>query len=157
MPIKLLKKKNYLAMIENAAKGENWIFRNFYIEKDGEVLDSLEDGKSSCAVFVSGILILLNDLFHWIKGPHTTVISTEKDMIESGWHEIDSVKPGAILIWERKDGHDGKSHLHIGFYVGNDEAISNSSRDTGFPARHHYTYNDTRKIEKIYWHSALDE
>jgi len=42
---KLLKKKNYLTMIENAAKGENWMFRNFYVEKDGETYDSLEDGK----------------------------------------------------------------------------------------------------------------
>ena len=155
--MKLLKKKNYLAVVENSAKGENWMFRNFYIEKDGgAVIDSLEDGKNSCAVFVSSILVLLNDLCHWIKGPHTTVTSTESDMIESGWHEVDSVKIGAILIWEKKEGHNGNMHYHIGFYIGNDEAISNDSRGTGFPHKHHYTYNGTRKIEKIYWHSDLD-
>ena len=157
MAIKLLKKKNYLAMIENSARGENWMFRNFYIEKDGEVKDSLEDGNNSCAVLVSSILVLLNNLFHWISGPHATVLSTEKDMRENGWHEIDSVKIGAILIWEKKEGHNGNMHYHIGFYVGDNEAISNSSKDTGFPWKHHYTYNDTRKIEKIYWHPALNE
>lgn len=155
--MRLLKKKNYLAMIENAVKGENWMFRNFYIEKDGVMIDSLEDGKNSCAVFVSSILVLLNDLSHWIKGPHTTVISTEKDMIESGWREIKDLKPGAVLIWEKKEGRDGNIHSHIGFYVGNDQAISNDSKGTGFPHKHHYTYYGTRKIEKIYWHSALEE
>ena len=144
-------------MIENAAKGENWMFRNFYIEKDGEVKDSLEDGKNSCAVFASSILVLFNDLFHWIKGPHTTVTSTEKDMIESGWEETDSLRPGAVLVWEKKEGHDGKMHSHIGFYIGDNEAISNDSRGTGFPHRHHYTYGGTRKIEKIYWHDELHD
>lgn len=157
MPIKILKKKNYLAMIENSVKGQNWMFRNFYIEKDGEVIDSLDDGKNSCAVFVSSILVLFNDLCHWIKGPHTTVVSTENDMKESGWHEIEDLKPGAVLIWEKKEGHNGNMHSHIGFYVGNDQAISNDSRGTGFPHKHHYTYDDTRKIEKIYWHPSLDE
>ena len=144
-------------MVENAAKGENWMFRNFYVEKEGAVIDSLEDGKNSCAVFVSSILVLLNDLCHWIKGPHITVISTENDMLESGWYEIDSVKIGAVLIWEKKGGHNGNMHYHIGFYMGNDQAISNDSQGIGFPHKHHYTYNDTRKIEKIYWHSAFDD
>lgn len=144
-------------MIENSAKGENWMFKNFYIEKDGEVRDSLDDGHNSCAVMVSSILLLLNDMFHWIKSPHTTVVSTEKDMKESGWLEVSDLKPGAVLIWEKKEGHSGNMHYHIGFYMGDDEAISNDSRGTGFPGRHHYTYNGTRKVEKIYWHPELDK
>lgn len=154
--IRILRNKNYLAMIENSAKGENWMFRNFYIEKDGVIEDSLDDGQKSCAVFVSGILVLLNNLFHWIKGPHTNVISTEKDMMENGWYEIKDLRLGAVIIWEKKDGRNGMPHNHIGFYVGNNEAISNDSKVVGFPRKHHVTYNNTRKIEKIYWHPELD-
>ena len=44
----------------------------------------------------------------------------------------------------------------MGFYIGNNKAVSNDS-SLGHPIKHHYTYNDTRKIEKIYWHSELDK
>ncbi len=159
----LLFKKNYLTQIENSAKGEDYLFRNFYVEKEGEIKDSLEDGKNSCAVMVSFILYSFNSLLefmgkkHWIKFIHLTVTSTEKDMIENGWYEIDDLKLGAVLIWEKKDGRNGEPHNHIGFYIGNEEAVSNDSKGTGFPWKHHYTYNNTRKIDKIYWHHDLDE
>lgn len=174
--LKLLLKKNYLTQIENSAKGENHLFRNFYVEKDpeanegriwggagGKIVDSLEDGRNSCAVMVSSILYLFNPLLefigrkHWIKAIHLTVVSTEKDLVENEWREINDLRPGAILIWEKKDGRNGKPHNHIGFFWDGQEAISNDSRGTGFPHKHHYTYNGTRQIEKIYWHHALDE
>jgi hypothetical protein len=143
-------------MIENTAKGENWMFRNFYIVKDGAEADALENGGLSCATFVSSILYLHNPLLeflekpHWLKLTHANVASTEKDMRENGWFEIKELKPGAVLVWEKQE------HAHMGFYVGNEEAISNDSQGTGFPWKHHFTYNDTRKIEKIYWHPELD-
>lgn len=158
----LLFKKNYLTQIENSVKGENYLFRNFYIEKEGEIKDSLEDGKNSCAVMVSYILYSFNSLLeflgkkHWLKFIHMTVASTEKDMLKNGWFETDSLKLGAVLIWEKKDGYNGEPHNHIGFFVGGEEAISNDSRGTGFPWRHHITYNGTRNIKKILWHSELD-
>lgn len=141
-------------MIENAAKGENWMFRNFYFEVNGREKDILENGRLSCAVFVSAILYL----FKLINDLHATVNSTEKDIKENGWYEITDLKRGAIVMWEKKLGDDdNKIHGHIGFYVGDNMAISNDSKGTGFPHRHHYTYNGTRKIEKIYWHSQLDD
>lgn len=160
--MKLLFKKNYLAQIENLVKGENHLFRNFYVEKNSQISDSLENGRNSCAVMVTYILYSFNSLLEflnkkpWIKFIHLTVVSTEKDLVENGWHKIDGLRPGAIIIWKRKIGHDRKPHDHIGFYIGNDMAISNDSRGTGFPIKHHYTYNNTRKIENIYWHDALD-
>ena len=154
MPLKPCKKKNYLAMIENAAKGQNWMFRNFYVTEDGIEKDVLSDGRWSCAAFVSSVLCL-NKL---IGDVHANVGSTERDMLASGWYEIKDLRPGAVLIWEKRLGDDdGEPHAHNGFYVGGDMAISNSSKQTGFPWKHHYTYDNTRKIEKIYWHSALDE
>ena len=150
----LLKKKNYLTMIENAARGENWMFRNLYFEINGHGLDVLEDGGLSCAMFVSAILYLnkmIGDL-------HTTVIGVEEDMLKSGWYAIEELRLGAILFWEKKIGDkDGLPHNHNGFYIGDNMAISNDSKGTGFPHKHHYTYNDTRKIEKIYWHKSLDD
>ena len=141
-------------MIENAAKGENWMFRNLYAEDNGSIKDIYDNGRWSCAVLVSSILYL-NKL---IGDTHANVESTEKDMLASGWQEIKELKPGAVLFWEKKIGDDdGKMHGHNGFYVGDNMAVSNDSKVKGFPHKHHYTYNDTRKIEKIYWHLSLDE
>ncbi len=157
MVTKLLNKKNYLAMIENAAKGENWMFRNLYMEENGKSRDILADGGLSCAVFASSLLYLFNSLLEfsgkkcWIEFTHANCTSTEKDMVDHGWYEIEKPVVGAVLMWEVLNGEP-----HMGFYVGNDMAISNDS-SVGSPRKHHYTYNDTRKIEKIYWHPALNE
>src|SRR6185369_5161142 len=108
-------KKNYLGMIENAAKGENWMFRNFYMVKDGVERDALENGALSCAVFVSSILYLHNNLLKetWLKFTHANVGSTVKDMLEHGWVEVSELKPGAVVVWEKQGDHE-----HIGFCVG---------------------------------------
>ncbi len=149
-------KKNYLMMIENAAKGENWMFRNLYIVQDGVEKDILKDGGLSCAVFASSILYLCNSLFEFLQKPkwlaftHANTTSTVKDMLEHGWHEIQDLRPGAVLVWEKQN------YDHIGFCVSETEAVSNDSQGKGFPWRHHITYNDTRKIEKILWHPELD-
>lgn len=139
-------------MIENSVKGENWMFRNLYAEIDDKETDILKNGSLSCSVFASSVLYL-NKL---IKDVHAQTYSTEKDMIQSGWVEIKDLRPGAVLVWEKKDGKSGMPHNHIGFYIGDKMAISNNSRGTGFPWKHHYTYNNTRKIEKIYWHPELN-
>ena len=140
-------------MIENAARGENWMFRNFYIEIDGKELDALKDGGLSCATFVSCILYL-NKL---IGDVHTTVIGAERDMVAFGWFIINDLRPGAVVIWENKIGNkDGLPHYHNGFYIGSDVAISNDSKGTGLQMAHHVTYDGTRNVEKIYWHPELD-
>jgi hypothetical protein len=152
MLLKQLKKKNYLTMIENAAKGENLMFRNLYVEIGGKKKDVLDDGKLSCAVFASSVLYLnkmINDL-------HATVKRTVEDLFDSGWRETNELQPGAVLVWEKKDSGDGQSHAHIGFYIGNDMAVSNNSYNGGVPTKHHYTYNNTRKIEKILWYPGLE-
>lgn len=151
-------------MIENAAKGENWMFRNFYVEDSGEIKDILNDGRWSCAVFVSSVLYFFNSVLEfergskWIDFIHANVLTAEKDMQKNGWYRIKDLKLGAVIIWENKlASEDNTKHGHIGFYVGGDMAISNNSKETGFPWKHHYTYNGARKIEKIYWHSELED
>lgn len=156
MALKLLKKKSLLAIVMNSTKGgDNYLFRNLYAKNDkGEEIDILEDGENACGVVVSWPLLALG----LIKTGHATVEGVVRDLLQSGWYEITELRPGAVLLWEKMVGkYDGFLHAHIGFYVGNDEAISNSSNNSGFPTRHHYDYNGTRKVEKIYWHPELDE
>jgi len=153
MALKILKTKSLLAILGNSIKGgDNYLFRNLYAINDGQKADILENGKNSCAAFVSWILLALE----LVKTAHAAVEGTIKDLMSSGWHEISEPKPGAILVWKKMMADDGVEHGHLGFYIGNDEAISNDSRGRGFPWKHHFTYNDTRKIEKIFWHDDLN-
>lgn len=165
--VRIKKLKSLLAMVENSVKGgDNYFFRNLIAEEDGKEMDILGNGGNSCAVFVSWVLYLMNSTLEgegkprWIQYTHATVHSTEVDLLKSGWYEISELKPGAVLVWEKRDGamFDGEvvPKEHIGFYVGNDEAISNASKNSGFPKRHSVDYNGTRKVAKILWHPELD-
>jgi hypothetical protein len=151
--VKLLKKKSYLAMVRNSVQGEVRMFRNLYALVDGQEQDILRDGQVSCAVFVSAILTL-NKL---VDGPHAVVPSTEKAMAAAGWTQIPDLREGAVVTWEPVTYADGATHWHVGFYMGNNRAISNASNDTGVPKEHHSTYDGKRQIVRIWWHPALDE
>ena len=78
---------------------------------------------------------------------HATVEGTVKDLENSGWKRIKTPKEGSVLIWEEKN-----SHKHIGFYLGKNKAVSNSS-EKRVPKTHHFTYNGKRKIESIWFKS----
>lgn len=154
--------KNYLAMLENSLGSK--MFRNFFLKLDGQEKDILENGRLSCAVFVSSLLYLFNPMLEfsgksgWIKFTHANTVSTEKDMTEAGWYTIQDLRLGAVLVWEKRNAN-GSQNWHIGFYIGDEMAISNDSGlgHTGVPHKHHYTYQSTRAIERIYWHSFLDD
>jgi hypothetical protein len=151
MSVRLLFKKSYLAMIRNAAAGENRMFRNLYALVDGAEHDILEDGKLSCAAFVSGILTL----YGLIARPHATVGGTERAMRERGWAEIPEPREGAVLSWQPITYADGRTHGHLGFYVGDDRAVSNASNDGGIVREHHWTYDGARRVVRIWWHPDL--
>jgi hypothetical protein len=162
MPATILFKKNYLAMVRNAALGENHMFQNFSIAFDGTERDALRGGKASCGTFLSSVLYLQNSTLEflgkprWIRFVHANVTSVEKDMQECGWVIIPEPREGAIITWEAKLGEDGLMHLHSGFCIGNDRAVSNGSNSTLMPEEHHVTYEGTRKIDRIWWHPELD-
>jgi hypothetical protein len=93
--------------------------------------------------------------FQLVKQPHATVASTVKDMQEHGWTIVDKPEEGDVLLWEPSIEHvEGESHEHLGFYVGDERAISNSSA-TGEIAEHDWTFgvdnegNPNRKVTKI--------
>lgn len=152
---KILFLKTYLAVINNSVGSK--LFRSFYLEIEGKETDATRDGVVSCAYFVSNILRMFPSL-KLIKDPHLTVSSTVKDLLENGWKEISEPRPGAVLIWEEKESHGGRNR-HIGFYIGNDSAVSNNA-DTGMPDIHHWTFGvkenrPVRRVESILWSDSF--
>lgn len=143
----------YISVIKNSVGTK--MFRNFFVVENGKKKDAMKNGVLSCAYFVSFILCALG----FIKRIHGTVDSAVKDLKESGWAEIKAPKVGSVLVWEEKDFGDGDTHKHIGFYIGDNKAISNSFKFKT-PIKHHYTFGTVkgkpkRKIEAIFWNSKI--
>jgi hypothetical protein len=138
----------YVAVIKNSVDSK--IFRNFYAKVGGKKKDIMRNGDLSCAFFVSSILVL----FKLIKNGHGTVRSTVEDLKKSGWKIIKKPKIGSIIVWEKIVFKNGESNMHIGFYVGKNTAISTNS-NTGLVYTHHYTFNNKRRIESIFWNNKL--
>ncbi|MEK9174746.1 MAG: hypothetical protein AAB725_02135 [Patescibacteria group bacterium] len=140
--------KTYLSVMKNSVGSE--IFKNFYAKVNDKKQDIMEDGKLSCAFYVSSILAM----FKLIYKIHGTVDGTVRDLEKNGWERIQHPEPGSVLVWEEQESSDGKCHKHIGFYVGNDEAISNSSK-LGKISKHNWTFNKSRKVENIFWNKKI--
>ncbi len=138
----------YLAVIKNSI-GSN-LFHNFYAKVNGKRTDVMANGQLSCAFYVSSILLL----FKFIKEGHATVDSTVKDLKQSGWKKIKKPKIGSIIVWEKMIFSNNNIHKHIGFFIGNNKAISNSYK-LRYPALHHFTFDGKRKVELILWNSKL--
>ena len=137
----------YLAVIKNSIDSK--LFRNLYANVNGKRIDITANGGLSCAFYVSSILLL----FKFIKEGHATVDSTVKDLKQSGWKKIKKPKIGSIIVWGKMVGKNG-IHKHIGFYIGDNNAISNSEKFR-CPKIHHWTFGAKRKIELILWNPKL--
>jgi hypothetical protein len=123
---------SFLAVVRHSVGSHT--FRTFYVLRDGEQVDALRDGELSCAFFVSSILTI----FGKIGSFHTTVRSTVEDLERSGWRPVehpDAVQPGDVLLWSAQL-IDGERHAHVGFCVGDGQAVS-TSNETGTPVLHH--------------------
>jgi hypothetical protein len=146
--------KTYLQTINNSV-GSN-LFRNLFAKVGGVEKDILNDGELSCAYFVSHILLM----FKLINEGHATVKGTVRDMEQSGWVKIEDLREGAVLVWDASvQDEEGNMHDHIGFYIGDDQAISNSSSKRT-PQRHFWTFakegeDGYRKVSAIYWNEKL--
>lgn len=126
MAFTLLSYKNYLSLINGLP--ESTMFQHAYANnEDGVEIDIMQGGEVSCAYVVSSILTIIG----WFDRPHATVKSTLATLKQKGWQETHQPVPGAIVLWpESKDGHE-----HVGFYLGDDICISNSTADC-VPKRH---------------------
>jgi len=157
--MKLLLTKTLLQRLTKSLGSQTW--QNLYAEVDGQAKDITENGMNSCAVFVSAMLLGLSDGL--LKAPHAGVDGLERDLIDSGWQTLETVREGAVLIWKLRGGKDAKMHRHAGFYIGNGQSISNDSRGSGMPWKHDFEYRKEgpeygpREIEQIYWHDKLND
>lgn len=146
----LLTFDTYIGLIKNSVGST--IFKNLYMSIDGTKTDITENGNLSCAYYVSSLLYILKLL----KSPHATVDSTVSDMLSSGWEELTKPKVGSVIVWEKIDFGGGKMHKHIGFYMGENRAISNNS-STGEIYEHDWMFDGSRKIERMFWHPDLEK
>jgi hypothetical protein len=140
-----LRPESYLVMIKNSVGTK--MFRTFYVKDEkGRTTDILKNGDLSCPVFVCHILLA----FGLIQKSHFTVARTVDDLVESGFKKVTvkAMKPGDVIVWAAHKGRTGY-HTHIGFFVGKDRAISNSSKKREV-AKHHYTYGGKREISAVY-------
>jgi len=141
--------RSLLAAVEDSIGSKQ--FRQLF-RLDGE--DVLNNGMYSCAWYVSNILAGLR----LIGSTHGTVESTVKDLKNSGWVEdgFSHLAPGTVFVWEEVQfPEDDRPHKHIGFYTGNNSAVSMNYKD-GIPLKHHATFEETRKIQNVFWNPDFD-
>ena len=157
--MQFLVKENLLTMIENSI-GSTMFQKTFALLEHQVKEDITKNGRFSCAKYVSSIL-LLNGL---IKGIHVTVEGAVHDMQKSGWYPVnhealDSLAAGTVILWEPYLARDNQYHKHIGFFVGDNQAVSNHSL-LNTPQKHHPTFDTRngvpmRKIIAMYVHPVL--
>jgi len=154
MDIKIRQFDSYISAIRNSVGSHE--FKNLWADVDGKRADILDDGRKSCGYFVSGILLW----FGLIERRHATVEGTVHDMEASGWERASELKIGDVIRWEHKEG-GGEANEHIGFFIGDNRAISTSATQR-VPVEHHVTYGEqtdgspVRKIIAIYRHPRLN-
>lgn len=140
---KVLKYKTYLLMIENSVGSTQ--YRNLWGEwPDGRVEDLTKGGELSCAVFVTSIL----KLFDVIGEQKATVKGAVERMKNDGWKnvDIDCIEPGDVIVWKRNK--TDYTHPHIGFYIGNNLAVSNSWK-LNKVVRHSWNYGGKRDVVEV--------
>lgn len=145
--------RTYRALIEGSLESRQYL--RLYVHGHDGAIDVIGNGRFACAFYTSSILTLTT----LISQVHTTVFETIEDMVRSHWFQVDSLEPGAVIVWGPKMCSDGNHHKHIGFYLGDDTAISTDGV-TGIPTKHHVTYGTVggtpvRPIECIYFHKKL--
>lgn len=147
----------YWAMIHNSIGSGQ--YRNLFVRTPEGDVDVIGDGDLACAFYESSILALCGLIR---GGVHTTVVETVQDLECSGWQKIRELRVGCVIVWGEKPCSDGKRHRHIGFYIGDDCAVSNLAH-TGCPTRHSIDMcfdvrpQPPRLIEALYFHPRLEE
>lgn len=143
----------HLALIRGSINSQ--AYRHLYAFVDGVQQDIVKDGAHACAFFVTHILLWSQLL----KEPHATVSGTVRDLLASGWEATSNPCPGDVIVWEPQD-EAGEIHEHIGFFMGDDRAISNSTSQAS-PQEHHLTYgrqpdgSPMRHVVAFYTHPRL--
>ncbi|MEK7464317.1 MAG: hypothetical protein AAB617_00900 [Patescibacteria group bacterium] len=152
--------QSYLAFIKNSVGSK--AFQEFYCLVNGKKLEVLQRGRVSCAFYLTSVL----KIFSLVKNIQITIHRALDEMERSGWRRIHKPRVGAIIVWEEiksdKDKNSkifASSHKHMGFFVGNNRAVSTSTKKR-VPIEHGLVYSggqkSNRKIIAIYWHPRLN-
>lgn len=136
-------KKTLLTMVEKSIGTS--MFQTYWATVDGQTIDLPNNGDLSCAFYVSGLLAILGKM----ERANCTVSSTIVDMEKCGWRKVNSPEVGDIIHWNPKDTFKEGVHPHIGFYMGADMCVSNSSEKRS-PQRHVLNWDDRRYVEAMY-------
>jgi len=125
---------------------------SYYMQRpDGSMVDML-DSANGCAAYVSRQLNGMDAVNNpkLIDGQHGTVSSTVRALEVAGWEKVpagESPKPGDVIVWEKQQQVDG-AHAHIGFCLGNGEAVSTNYLTLAV-ARHPDHQNAEAKLRNI--------
>jgi hypothetical protein len=137
---------NYMSVIEKSA-GTN-MFRDWYCTVNGEKQNVTKNGDLSCALYVSSLL----RMFGLVNETQITVHRAIAEMERCGWRAITEPKRGAVVVWDERETETGIQRKHIGFCLGNGNAISNRD-EQGSPMIDKLDY---RPILSYLWHTNLD-
>ena len=145
--IEILRKKTLIKLIENSVGSRT--FNSVLVRFKGkdEIKDVLKNGEYSCAFFVSSLLYLTK----LIDEPHATVKSTEAFLLKSNdWKKIPlaEAKTGDVVVWEKLVFSDGSEHAHMGFVLGEKEAVSTDSEQK--KVVRHYIGAGERTVSAVY-------
>ncbi|MDE2019229.1 MAG: hypothetical protein KGJ13_02675 [Patescibacteria group bacterium] len=147
--IKPLYKETLLKAIENSIGSR--IFNSLIVkfQDTGAVKDILNDGEFSCAFFVSSLLYL----FGTVPRTCTTVKSLREMASDKKWRRIspEEAEAGDVVFWEKIEFEDGTENPHVGFALGNDEAVSTNYIKKIIDK--HPLSREDRKVEAIYRYS----
>lgn len=150
--IKPLALDTLLSVVEKSVGTK--MFQTIWAEVDGKQSDITEQGNLSCAFYVSGVLAM----FGLIDRIHSTVSGTVLEMQKYGWKKTKVLESGVVIVWNPGENSQF-TNQHIGFYLGQEQAISNSWQK-GVIATHHYTFGkvglkEYRPIVAMYRHPKL--
>lgn len=141
--VEILRPESYLALIRNSVGSTTW--RQMYASVNGREQDIMNNGDLSCAFFVSSILKMC-DLLPQLS---VTVFGLIRNLEALRWQKVSEAMPGDILVWETIIDEKGDKHSHIGFYLGEEQAVSNSA-NTQTIQQHHWTFEGQRPLTAIY-------
>lgn len=146
--VKIEIKKTYLALIRNSIGVK--FFQECYALVDGELQEILDKGDKSCAFYATSILTLCG----FLPNIELTVHRMHTAMEENGWYEVHALHPGNVIFWHEKVYAPNTPRKHVGFYIGNNLAISNDG-DIGVPLEHNYAEYKGRGIQSVWSHALL--
>ncbi|MFZ3008954.1 MAG: hypothetical protein WA048_00800, partial [Minisyncoccia bacterium] len=79
---------------------------------------------------------------------------TVKDLKKNGWIETTEPIIGSIVVW--REGKTTNGHSHIGFYVGDNKAVSTDSWKKTVE-KNDWKFDGKREVAEILWKPEISK